>query len=106
GSLFSPTFDPAQHNLGGGGVVPFALAVGFGGEGEVADLYAYKAAHMEAARRSFFYYVLFAWSQRVDGAGGSSGIGERPGNDSIITLGGWGLEGTTTTRKNVLINYQ
>jgi hypothetical protein len=107
GSLFTRSFDPAKFNLGGGNEVPFAKAVGFGtSQGEVADLYSYKAAHMAAARRSLFYYTLFAWSQNENGSGGSSGLGERPGNDTMITLGGWGLDANTPYRTNLLINYQ
>lgn len=106
GDLFASGFDPAQYNLGGGNVVPYAKAIAFGGGGAYANIYAYKAAHMASARRSVFYYMLFAWSQNESGSGGSSGIGERPGNDTIITLGGWGLDTSTTARKNLLINYQ
>lgn len=106
GSLYAASFDPASYNLGGGDVVPFAKGVTIGDEPRLADIYDYKAEHMEAPRRSLFYYMLFAWSQEVDGSGGSSGIGERPGNDSIITLGGWGLDTGSAQRKSLLVNYQ
>ncbi|MDB4986847.1 MAG: hypothetical protein JWN04_2025, partial [Myxococcaceae bacterium] len=78
GDLFSAAFDPASYNLGGGDVVPFSKGVGLGASSDerVANLYALKALHMVAARRGFFYYQLFAWSQQSDGSGGSAGIGE------------------------------
>ena len=107
GDLYAAQFNPAKFNLGGGNVVPFAKAMGFGENDEgIADLYAYKATHMAVARRAIFYYSIFAWSQNANGSGGSSGLGERPGNDTLITLGGWGLDTGTTFRTNLLINYQ
>jgi hypothetical protein len=107
GDLYAPTFEPDRYNLGGGNVVPFASAVGIGPSAAgVADIYEYKAAHMVAARRSIFYYQLFGWSQKQDGSGGSSGVGERPGNDSIVTLGGYHLTTNSPVQRNLLINYQ
>ncbi len=108
GSLFSAGFDPASYNLGGGDVVAYAEKVGFAPVPQgVADLYDYKAQHMAAARRSLFYYELFASSQdNPDPTQRSVGIGERPGNDTIITLGGIGLGTVTSAAKNMLINYQ
>ena len=109
GSLFSPSFDPANYNLGGGNVVPFSKGVSLGNPGAgMADLYAIKAPNMAVARRSFFYYQLFAWSQQADGSPGSSGVGELPGNDSTITLGGYqpGLSAANAIQRNLLINYQ
>jgi hypothetical protein len=106
GAMYANSFDPTKFNLGGGNVVPFAKGIGFGEQEGLADLYAYKAAHMAAARRPLFYYSLFAWSQKRTGAAGSSGIGERLGNDTIITLGGWSLDARTRIRTNQLINTQ
>lgn len=107
GNLYAQAFDPANYNLGGGNVVPFATSIGIGsGQAGVADIYDYKAKHMAAVRRSIFYYQLFAWSQNADGSGGSSGVGERPGNDSIVTLGGYSLSTSNTLQRNLLINYQ
>jgi hypothetical protein len=107
GDLFSASFNPAAYNLGGGNEVPFAKGIGLAPQDEgLADLYAIKAANMTSARRAFFYYQLFAWSQQADGSGGSSGIGELPGNDSIITLGGFGLKTSSALQTNLVVNYQ
>jgi Metallo-peptidase family M12B Reprolysin-like len=107
GNLYSATFDPARYNLGGGNEVPFASAVGLAPtDTAIKDLYDIKAEHMEGRRRMVFYYQLFAWSQQKDGSGGSSGVGELPGNDSIITLGGFGLTANTNAQRNLITNYQ
>ena len=109
GNLFATSFDPANYNLGGGNVVPFYKGVTLGeAAAGLTDLYAIKAPNMAVARRSFFYYQLFGWSQLADGSGGSSGVGELPGNDSIITLGGYqpGLSAANLIQRNLLINYQ
>lgn len=106
GSLFTTSFDPAAYNLGGGDVVPFAASISMGPRQGFADLYEYKADHMEPARRAVFHYMMFAWSQQEGGDNGSSGVGERPGNDSVITLGGIGLIATTTAGRNTTTNYQ
>ncbi|HEY6882312.1 MAG TPA: hypothetical protein VI299_29980 [Polyangiales bacterium] len=107
GDLFAPSFDPANYNLGGGNEVPFSAGVGFApNDSAITDLYDIKAEHMEAARRMVFYYQLFGWSQQADGSGGSSGIGEMPGNDTIITLGGFGLQVNTNLQRNLVANYQ
>ena len=107
GPLYATSFDPAAHNLGGGNEVPFNKTVGIGTEDTSrADIYDLKAAHMTAARRSLFYYMLFAWSQNPDGTAGSSGIGEMYGNDTIITLGGIKLKDTDAISRNILINLQ
>ncbi|MET0286906.1 MAG: hypothetical protein ABW352_20660 [Polyangiales bacterium] len=107
GPLFSPSFDPANYNLGGGNVVPFATAVGLAPkDAAIKSLYEIKAEHMAANRRMVFYYQLFAWSQQVDGSGGSSGVGELPGNDSIITLGGFGLTANTAAQRTLISSYQ
>jgi hypothetical protein len=107
GPLFTPDFDPAKYNLGGGNVVPFAQGVDLGpSESGVADLYDYKAAHMAPERRTVFYYLLFGYSQQADGSPGSAGRGEVRGNDAIVTLGGYELGTSTPRRRNVLANFQ
>jgi hypothetical protein len=107
GDLFVQSFDASAYNLGGGNKVPFAKAVGFApNEPGISDLYGYKASQMAGARRSLFYYMLFAWSQEADGSGGSSGVGEVSGNDTIITLGGFSLNASNSLQRNVLANYQ
>jgi hypothetical protein len=107
GSLFSASFDPGNYNLGGGNEVPFSPSVGLSPtDSAITDLYDLKAAQMAGARRMVFYYQLFAWSQQKDGSGGSSGVGEMPGNDSIITLGGFGLTTNNAVQRNLVTNYQ
>ena len=107
GELFSDHFDPDDYNLGGGNVVPFSAGVSFQPtESGVASVYDYKANHMAVERRSIFYYMLFGYSQEADGSPGAAGVGEILGNDTIITLGGYGLSTKTARRRNLLANYQ
>jgi hypothetical protein len=49
--------------------------------------------------------MLFGNSQKSDGSAGISGLAEILGNDSIITIGNWGLTTSSTSRVNVLNNY-
>jgi hypothetical protein len=107
GPLFAQSFEPGDYNLGGGDVVAFAKGVGLhSSKSGVADLYDYKAAHMAPERRGVFYYMLYGYSQQADGSPGSSGLGEVRGNDTIITLGGYGFDTSTQRRRNLLANYQ
>jgi hypothetical protein len=107
GNLFAASFDPQNHNLGGGGPVPFSKAVGFSRSDEaIPSLYDIKSVHMAGARRALFYYMLFGWSQNADGSGGPSGLGEVSGNDSMITLGGFNLGVNNSLQRNLLTNYQ
>ena len=61
--------------------------------------------NFDLARKSIFYYMLFGNSQESDGSGGSSGLAELFGNDSIITIGNWGLTTSSTSRVNAVNNY-
>ncbi|HEX5657296.1 MAG TPA: hypothetical protein VFX59_08875, partial [Polyangiales bacterium] len=107
GDVFSPAFNPALYNLGGGNEVPFATAVNLApSDSAIKNLYDIKGLNMAGNRRMIFYYQLFAWSQQKDGTGGSSGVGELPGNDSIITLGGFGLAANNAAQRNLIANYQ
>ncbi|MET0286056.1 MAG: hypothetical protein ABW352_16365 [Polyangiales bacterium] len=107
GNLFSPAFNPELYNLGGGNQVPFATAVGLApADSAIANMYDIKATNMAGNRRMIFYYQLFGWSQQKDGSGGSSGVGEMPGNDSIVTLGGFGLTANNAAQRNLVANYQ
>lgn len=107
GDLFAEKFDPANYNLGGGSKVPFSKAIGFApSEPGISDLYTYKASYMIGARRAVFYYMMFAASQEADGGPGSSGVGEVPGNDTIITLAGFLLNLNNSLQRNLLANYQ
>jgi hypothetical protein len=50
--------------------------------------------------------MMFAASQEADGGPGSSGVGEVPGNDTIITLAGFSLNLNNSLQRNLLANYQ
>jgi hypothetical protein len=107
GDLFADGFDPSSYNLGGGNKVPFAKAIGFApSDPAISDLYTYKAGNMIGARRAVFYYMMFGASQEASGKGGSSGVGEVPGNDTIITLAGFSLNLNNSLQRNLLANYQ
>ena len=112
----NPGIDPLDYDLGGGQVVPFAEQI------EVSefnfnnaktpgavDLLDYKAQYLAVERRSFFYYMLFAYAQfPFDPAlpQGSSGISELDGNDSMVSMGSWGFDRSTPAKTNELINSQ
>lgn len=108
GDLFAQSFDPTSYNLGGGTKVPFAEEIGFApADSTVADVYAYKAKYMSGARRAVFYYMMFGAMQEANEDGGrSSGVGEVPGNDTIITLAGFSLNLNNSVQRNLLTNYQ
>ena len=60
----------------------------------------------DVARKQIFHYMIFANSQNASGEPGVSGLAELPGNDAVITFGGWGLNSDTWAEKHRLINYQ
>ena len=108
----SSGIQPEDYNLGAGNsTVPFSpsINIAFRNLAELegrGNVYAYKAAHMDLRRLPIFHYMLMANSRNADGSAGSSGQGEQPGNDSIISLGAWGLNSKTENSKQVLINFQ
>ena len=118
GSLYSPTFSPADFNLGGGKEVAFhpCLTVPTYGDQVLpgcATIFDYKSAGFDVRRRLAFHYVVFGNSQAPDGSAGSSGIAEINGNDFIVTLGNMSADGGTThfpadteSRRWRLINTQ
>lgn len=106
GNLFGDAAN-SGYNWGGGKQVAYANCVALGTMGGCAgDLYNYKNQSMDIRRASVFHYALFGNSQNTDGSSGSSGIAELPGNDFLVTLGGWGLNTSTTPNTNKLVNYQ
>jgi hypothetical protein len=106
GGLFSEGANTG-YNWGGGQSVPSAACVYLGPQaGCAGDLYKYKAQYFDVRRSSIFHYALFGISQLPSGAGGSSGVAELPGNDFLVTLGGWNLNATPGSNLNKLINYQ
>ncbi|AFM11391.1 Ig-like domain-containing protein [Turneriella parva] len=105
GDLYHPTsgINEAMHDLGNASArVPFAQGISLGASADSANFFNYKAGHMDIGRRNIFYYMLFAYSRNPDGSAGSSGVAEIEGNDSIVSLGNWGLAADS----NRLINYQ
>jgi streptogramin lyase len=79
---------PPKCSLGGpvAGLPDFDAikAANFGTAAERASA---NAANIRGARRLAFHYALFAHS--VYGNSGLSGCAELPGNDFVVTLGGW-----------------
>jgi hypothetical protein len=106
GSRFSPTFDPANFNLGGGnapGAIPFSLCTDLPIRSsdvvrpQCSNFFQHKNSNFDVRRRVIFSYNLFANSQLTTGLNGSSGFAEIRGNDSMITMGGgWGFTTTAT----------
>lgn len=108
GDLYHNTagISPLDMDLGGGDMVPYTPAISFGIAAGYGYFYDYKLNFMDNARKQIFHYMLFANSQIADGSCGSGGIAELFGNDLIVSLGGCGLNSTTTTQTNFLINAQ
>jgi len=98
--------NPTQMDLGGGNEVNYALSVSLEAANTADNVRNYKVNNMQAERKTIFYYMLFGTSQKLDGTSGSSGLAEKPGNDSLMTLGGWGLHKGTVAATNALINFQ
>ncbi len=107
----NPGIDPLDYDLGGGDFVPFAEEIMFRFfaypdnshlDPDIADIFVYKAEHMELKRRPIFYYIVFAYSH----AQGASGVSEVNGNDSFIALGNWNLNRDDDLKTNQLINFQ
>ena len=113
GTMFSGSFSVANFNLGqGSSVVAYEPCVEFdqvtcsSNVSTLRSVYDWKAVNMDLRRRSIFHYLLFGNSQSANGAAGSSGRAELPGNDLIVTMGGWGFTTTAGTALNMLINMQ
>lgn len=113
GTLFSSTFSTSNFNLGqGSSVVPYEKCVTFdqttcaSNTSTRRSIYDWKADNMDLRRRNIFHYLLMGNSQLANGTSGSSGLGETPGNDFIVTLGANILSNTVGTSLNKLINYQ
>ncbi|MDP1635873.1 MAG: immunoglobulin domain-containing protein [Gallionellaceae bacterium] len=113
GTMFSPTFSVANFNLGqGNSVVAYEQCVTFD---QVTcylntplhrSVYDWKNENMDLRRRQIFHYLLFGNSQLANGSNGSSGRAELPGNDIIVTMGGWGFTTWSDSALNMLINMQ
>lgn len=113
GNQFSATFNTALFNLGqGSSVVPYEPCVTLdqvtcsSNTSTRRSAYDWKNQYMDLRRRSIFHYLLFGNSQLANGASGSSGLAELPGNDFIVTMGAWTLATTPAASLNELINMQ
>jgi hypothetical protein len=113
GSAFSAGFSLASFNLGQGSpLVPLEPCVTFNqttctlNTSDRRSLYDWKDEYMDLRRRAVFHYLLFGNSQNPDGSNGSSGLAELPGNDLIVSMGGWGFATTPEWILNALINMQ
>jgi hypothetical protein len=108
GTRFSASFDPAKYNLGQGSPeLPFSSSINLTrAAGEAAGVYELKSQYMNFARRAAFHYCVFGSTQLLNGAAGNSGVAERPGNDLLVSLGGFNLNTSTVAKRNQLINYQ
>lgn len=113
GSAFSSSFSTTSFNLGqGSNVVPYEQCVTLdqttctSNTSSRRSVYDWKDEYMDVRRRSIFHYVLFGNSQLANGASGSSGRAELPGNDLIVTMGNWGFSTTAGSALNQLINMQ
>jgi hypothetical protein len=112
GTRFSAAFSPVDFNLGGGnapGTIPFSPCIFMSASTNLAgctNLFTHKNSNFDVRRRVMFHYNMFASSQVVSGAAGSSGLAEIAGNDSMITMGNWGFSTSTTIATNFYINQQ
>lgn len=107
GNLFGAP-GAANHNLDDRSHrVPFSTATWLGVADGKANVYQYKADHLDVARRQIFHYVLFAYSDQLSGARASaSGRGELNGNDLFLTMGNSNFRTDTENERNWYLNSQ
>lgn len=113
GDSFSSIFSPERFNFGqSNNIVPYEPCVTLSQVTCVNNIsgrrsiYDWKDEYMDIRRRPIFHYLLIGSSQQADGTVGSSGIAELPGNDILVTMGGWYLAGTPEVQSNKITNYQ
>jgi hypothetical protein len=108
GNLYSPVFDPANFNLGGGNVVAFSPGLTLeGGTPGRASLFAYKAAHFDPRLSTISHYSIFGYTDTAAGVPTNyGGLGELEGNDFIVVLGNSGLNASTPENTHYLIHNQ
>jgi len=109
GNLYHPSAEisPEDFDLGGGNELPYTKGLSLGTNSDSrASATDFRASDMDDSRKSIFYYMVFGNSQRENGASGSSGRAYINGNISIITIGSWGLNRSSDSLTNKLINYQ
>lgn len=113
GTQFNGSFSTADFNLGqGSNTVPYEKCVALetstctANTSDRRSIWDWKNDSSDVRRRGVFHYLLFGNSQQANGSSGSSGRAELPGNDLIVTMGGWGFGTSVGTELNVLINMQ
>jgi hypothetical protein len=113
GTQFSSSFSTSGFNLGqGSNQVAYEKCVVFNSTtcssntSNRRSVWDWKDEYFDLRRRPIFHYMLFGNSQLANGAGGSSGLAELPGNDLIVTMGNWGFSTAVGSALNQLINMQ
>ncbi len=105
GDAFSPSFDPANYNLGNAErLLPFSQSITLRPKAGFASVEALKTQYFDAARNQIFYYMVIGSSQNANGSAGSSGLAEILGNDGLISFGGWALNTSSAEKINQLNN--
>ncbi len=107
GNAFSANFDAANYNLGNAQrELPYNLNISLSlGGGITSSVYQLKSQYFDFTRSLIFYYMVLGSSQNTNGSSGSSGVAEILGNDSLVSLGNWGLNTSSTANTNRLNNY-
>ena len=107
GSLYHPAagISPNDFDLGGGNTVPFQYGLSLSADANIT-VYELKSQYFDFTRKQIFHYMVFGSTQDNSGLRGSSGYAEVYGSDSIVTLGEWGLNSTSNSQTNRLINFQ
>lgn len=72
------------------------------------DDYHSDTTYFPEERENIFYYLVVGSSQEPDGSNGSSGVSWLYGStpELLMTLGNWNLDFSTSSMKNVTVNFQ
>lgn len=119
GNLFSASVSQASFNLSGdvSHKVAFEKCTqilsstaktnsDFTPDAGCSSIYKYSSGSFDVRRKPVFRFMQMASSQLANGAGGSSGIAELPGNKFLVTLGAWGFAPNSARLQTILVNYQ
>jgi hypothetical protein len=105
GDAFSPTFDPANYNLGNAQrLLPFSQSMTLTPKAGFSSVQEFKNQYFAANRSQIFYYMVLGSSQNANGTAGSSGLAEIIGSNSMVSFGGWSLNTSSPAKTNQLIN--
>lgn len=93
----SPGINPANHDLGGGGEVPYHPHISVGGtsDGVALSVHKYRNEFMDLRRYSVFHYALFGDQSPPNQSFG--GQAQWPGNELVVTYGHYTPGKTYTT---------